>query len=259
MNAKYSDFLEKNPTFQHRMETFTSGLLTPDPKAVVLWSMEPGVSYTVGELHRQVKEFVGGPVPISYAGMWSYCKGKGKYEGVLERSGLVVNNKGGIETEQTSEPTAFVKSSVGSDFADAIAARALWLSRKLSSRYGSMLRIFGATQKGANAKTRRGFAVYKVAKLLAEHPKKTYRRADIAKCTGLSDNLLNRALNTMGHAGVIEYESPYREKNGIKTTGWARYRLIDKELLKKRCGRAISRVQKRKAKKLSKGVFAIGG
>jgi hypothetical protein len=42
MDSKYPGFLEANPTFRERVEAFTSGLLTPDPKVVVLWSMEQG-------------------------------------------------------------------------------------------------------------------------------------------------------------------------------------------------------------------------
>jgi len=51
MNLKYSDFLERNPTFQERIEAFTSGILTPDPKPIVLWSMESKIFYTAGDLY----------------------------------------------------------------------------------------------------------------------------------------------------------------------------------------------------------------
>ena len=143
MESKYAGFLEANPTFQERVEAFTSGLLTPDPKPVVLWSMEERVSYTVGELHQQVKEFVGDRLPISYPAMWSYCRGTGQHPSVLERFGFVANEMDGV----ISGPFAFEKTAAGADFGDAIAARAMRLCGRLTSKYRSLLRIFGASHK----------------------------------------------------------------------------------------------------------------
>jgi len=170
MDSKYSGFLEANPTFQDRVEAFTSGLLTPDPKPVVLWAMEQGVSYTVGELHQQVKEFVGDRPPISYPAMWSYCRGSGPRRGVLEKFGFVANEMDGL----ASGPFAFAKTPAGENFGDAIAARTLWLCGKLTSKYKSTLRIFGSPNRSGTAKTRRGLAVYRVVMLLAEQPEQVY-------------------------------------------------------------------------------------
>jgi len=195
MDSKYSGFLEANPTFQERVEAFTSGLLTPDPKAVVLWSMEQGVSYTIGELHRQVKEFVGDRLPICRLGMWSYCKGKGQYPAVLDKFGFVANENA-MDAEATG-PYAVEKTPAGAAFGDAIAARAVWLCGKLTSKYRSMLKIFGAPHKKGDAKTRRGFAVHRVVKLLAEQPEQMYRTTDIADLTGVTMGILTVALNSL--------------------------------------------------------------
>ena len=170
MDSKYSGFLEANPTFQDRVEAFTSGLLTPDPKPVVLWAMEQGVSYTVGELHQQVKEFVGDRLPISYPAMWSYCRGSGPRRGVLERFGFVANEMDGL----ASGPFAFARTPAGESFGDAIAARTLWLCGKLTSKYKSTFRIFGGPNRSGTAKTRRGLAVYRVVMLLAEQREQVY-------------------------------------------------------------------------------------
>ena len=229
MDLKYSGFLEANPTFQERVEAFTSGLLTPDPKPVVLWSMEEGMSYTVGELYRQVEEFVGDRPPICRSGVWSYCKGKGQWPAVLEKFAFVVNETDGV----ASSPFAFEKTAAGADFGDAIAARAVWLGGQLTSKYRSLLRIFGGTNRKGDAKTRRGFAVYKVVKLLAEQAEQVYRAADIADLTGVSTGILTLALNTMGQAEIIDYESPQRDIDGQVATGWAQYRLVNKDLLAK--------------------------
>ena len=229
MDSKYSGFLEANPTFQDRVEALTSGLLTPDPKSVVLWAMEEGVSYTVGELHRQVKDFVGERLPISYPAMWSYCRGSGQWSGALEKFGFVMNETDGA----ASGPFAFEKTPAGADFGDPIAARAVWLGGRLTSKYRSMLRIFGAPQRSGSAKIRRGFAIFSVVKLLAEQPDQTFRLTDIADRTGVSTGVLTLALNTMGQTGTIDYQSPHRDKDGRFATGWAQYRLMDKGLLTK--------------------------
>lgn len=231
MDSKYSGFLEANPTFQERMEAFTSGLLTPDPKAVVLWSMEQRVSYTVGELYRQVTEFVGDRPPICRSGVWSYCKGKEQRQAVLEKFGFVANEDA-MEADATG-PFAVEKTPAGADFGDAIAARAVWLCGKLTSKYRSLLKIFGAPHKKEDAKTRRGLAIYRVVKLLAEQPQQVYRTTDIADLTGVSTGILTLALNAIGQAGIIDYESPFRDIDGQVATGWAQYRLVGKNLLTK--------------------------
>jgi hypothetical protein len=118
-------------------------------------------------------------------------------------------------------------SPAGADFGDAIAARAVWLCGKLTSKHRSMLKIFVAPHKKGDANTRRGFAVYKVVKLLAEQPQQVYRATDIADLTGVSMGILTLALNTLGEAGIIEYESPSRDIDGQVATGWAQYRLVN--------------------------------
>jgi hypothetical protein len=75
--------------------------------------------------------------------------------------------------------------------------------------------------------------VYKVVKLLAEQAEQVYRAADIADLTGISTGILTLALNTMGQAEIIDYESPQRDIDGQVATGWAQYRLVDKDLLTK--------------------------
>lgn len=216
MDSKYSGFLEANPSFQERVEAFTSGLLTPDPKLVSLWSMEEGVSYTAGELYYQVKEFVGDRLPICRPAMWSYYRGADRCPGPLKKFGFVANEL----DEAVAGPVTFEKTPVAADFGDALAARALWLSGKLTSKYRSMLKIFGGPQKNEDAKSRRGFVVYKVVKLLAEQPENVFRTTDVADLTGISATILTLALNTMAEAGTIDYESPCRDKDGHTPKGW---------------------------------------
>ncbi len=92
--------------------------------------MEQGVSYTVGELYRQVTEFVGDRPPICRSGVWSYCKGKGQWQAVLEKFGFVANEDA-MDADATG-PFAVEKTPAGADFGDAIAARAVWLCGKLT-------------------------------------------------------------------------------------------------------------------------------
>jgi hypothetical protein len=60
-----------------------------------------------------------------------------------------------------------------------------------------MLKIFVAPHKKGDANTRRGFAVYKVVKLLAEQPQQVYRTRGIADLTGVSMGILTLALCTL--------------------------------------------------------------
>jgi hypothetical protein len=234
MKTKYSDFLEKNLTFQERIEAFTSGILTPDPKPIVLWSMEPGIEYRTMELYERVNEFAGGSFPIKAGATWSYCHGNTSKGGCLYTFGLVARDEETISALVGRSITAtYAKIPIGEDFGDAIAARALKLSGKLTSRHRSMLRIFGSTHKAKDTRSRRGFAVYKVIKLLIQNPGQEYRVIDIGEQTELPRTLLSHALNSMGSAGIIDYESPYRDRGRKKTRGWAEYRLIDESLIYK--------------------------
>jgi len=44
---------------------FTSGMLSPDPEPMVLWSMEPAIDYRANDIYRRVTEFAGGSLPSS--------------------------------------------------------------------------------------------------------------------------------------------------------------------------------------------------
>ena len=48
-DGSYSNFLETNPTFQDRVEAFTSGLVAPDPKATVLVGFRVGLLKLCGQ------------------------------------------------------------------------------------------------------------------------------------------------------------------------------------------------------------------
>ena len=144
--------------------------------------MEPGSFYTQGELYFRAKEFAGGGFPICRPAVWSYCNGHpGQAEGSLYTIGAVVKDE--IEIIETGEGplimVTYAKTPAGEDFGDAIAARALALSRKLTSRYRSIARIFGGTNKSKTVKIRKGFVVYKVIRLLVQNPRKEYRALGI--------------------------------------------------------------------------------
>src|SRR3989344_5250612 len=94
MNPRYQDFADRNPTFQDRIEAFTSGILTPNTKAIALWAMEPERFYNEGELYRRIKEFAGGTFPITSPSIWQYCNGtpEHNWEGSLYAIGAVVRD-----------------------------------------------------------------------------------------------------------------------------------------------------------------------
>lgn len=235
MNEKYKDFLEKNPTIESRIEAFTSGILSPDAKAITLWAMEPGRYYSNSELYTRVKEFSGGDFPITSEAIWAYCNGSPPHEGSLYRIGAVLKDE--IEIMQTSEGplirVVYAKSDVGEDFGDCLAARALLLSQQLNSRYKSIWRIFGFANKPKDARTRKGYAVYKIIKELGTHPKKIYTASDLEAITQLPMEVLSKSLHSLGEAEIIDYESPFKEIKGKRVKEWANYILVNKELAKK--------------------------
>lgn len=227
MDDRYKDFVERNPTVQSRIEALTSGILSPDTKAITLWAMKRGEFYSASELYSRVKEFSGGWFPIHFTSVWAYCNGRGRWKGSLYNIGAVVKDK--LENEKV----LYAKSDAGADFGDALVVRALTLSERLNSKYKSMLTIFGAAQKLSSAKTRRGYAVYKIIKELVTNPQKEYRAIDLEDIIELPRQVLSETLNSLGKTGVIDYKSHHRDILGKKERGWALYSLKSDQLLRK--------------------------
>ncbi len=216
----YEEFLERNPTFESRVDAFTSGILTPDTKALVLWAMDDR-PYTSRRLYAAAERFSGRDFPITQTPVWKYCTGNEHSEGSLYSIGTVVKER---VVDTSSGPTiAYIKTDAGRDFGEPLAALACMLVNELAGKvhYASMRRLLGHASKPPTAIHRHGYAVYKIIKLLAENPDTDFRCADITEQTELGDKAISDALNSLGEAGFIHYYSPHREICGVWQSGWS--------------------------------------
>ncbi len=256
MDSRYSEFVGKNPTLQERIEAFTSGIISPDTKAITLWAMKPRVSYERDSFYERALEFSGRYFPISAYPVFQYCSGNetSGRQGSLVKFGFVEEN---IVTESGAMISAsYEKTIAGEDFGDAIAASAVGLSTMLTSSYKSMQRIFGSGNKNKEAKSRSGYNVYVIIKTFAQNPKKIFTLAELVEITGLSKNLLSEKLNTLGFYGIIDYESPDRDIRGKRARGFAEYRLASQSMLEKCADDLYSEsleVDDKKIRKISRG------
>src|SRR3989338_1906356 len=207
----YDEFVRRNPTFENRVDALTSGLLSPDTKALALWAMRPNRAYGKSNLADEVEEFTGGNFPVESA--WPYLNGypQRNCESQLYSTGLIAGS-----TSTSGENIEYFKTDAGIDFGNAITALTCMIVNKLHASpkrpmYVSMLRILHS----------RGYDVYKVIKFLAKNPGSGFSRNDIASKLDLSDDAASYALNDLGKAGVIFYHSPSRDIEGKRNCGWS--------------------------------------
>ncbi len=231
----YDDFLRINPTFEARIDALTSGMLTPDTKALALWAMGRDRYYTTSGLYTAVERFAGGMLPITRNAIWEYCYGTPHKdsEGSLYSIGAVVKD---LTVDTGSDSVlAYGKTDAGADFGDALAALECMAVNRLDSslqrpRFVSMLRALGAANKDINGKHRRGYAVYKTIKLLAENPDNDFKALDVSEITELNRSVTSCVLNNLGRSGVIYYYSPHRDVGGKTQSGWSVLRVKEKIL-----------------------------
>ena len=112
----YDEFTRRNPNFEDRIEALTSGILTPDTKAAVLWAMEKDVFYTKSGLYAAAERFSGKGFPVVRGVAWNYCNGKPTegFEGSLCSIGAVLK----CDTIDTGfdSAIAYGKTDAGVDF-----------------------------------------------------------------------------------------------------------------------------------------------
>ena len=244
---KYKEFRERNSRhgiyIPELVESSLLSTLTPDPKAIILLAMENGKWYfTRNELYDDVLEWleelgVEYPFPITVVSTWTYCErieNEKKVSGSLVDTGVV--EKGVIIRGFRAGRLvigdwayAYRISDAGIELARPLIARAIDFvhkarNSKIPHRYDSMWKIFGSV----NSKTekRRPSAVSKILRFLVEN-KGEYRVSDlIDEFEGeIDDEVVSLVLNSLGHAGIIDFESPYREIKGKKARGWVTYSL----------------------------------
>ncbi len=220
--------------FQLRVEALTSGVLSPDPKAITLWSMQSDVRYTKAELYKQVMRFADlDELPLTSTATWGYCNGAGNWEGSLSSIGATVKVEVTTVMTATGPKAAYAyeKTGAGSAFGDPAAALGIAFVNELLEHGKptplSLLRIFSSSNKTEDASARRGFSVYMITRLLANSPDTEFDNGAIVKKLeklGLTRDAVSFALSSLGASGMIAYMSPYKEYGGKRARGWAIYK-----------------------------------
>lgn len=228
----YEKFRKANPSFQSRIEAFTSGILSPDIKGLTLQSMNPLKTYTRSELYDQVCAFCGfdsdlRTFPLTPDSIWSYYNGRPRYRGCLDSIGVVVKLNVGVKDTPHGivYATAYHKTDAGEDFGNPLVARGTYVVNELAKRRiknSSLWKLLGAFNKNTVARYRSGYTRYKIIKFLSEHPKEEFRKTDLVQALPeLDDIVISDTLNSLGEAGVIDYYSS-------RGSGWSEYTLVKK-------------------------------
>ena len=235
----FDEFRKSNPTFQSRIEAFTSGILSPDPKGITLQSMNPLRAYTTIDLYNQVCTFCGfDPIlrefPLTQYSMWEYCNGNPsrRYKGSLDSIGAVVKLK--VKKRQTPYRTIYAKAyqitDAGEFLGKPLVARGTHVVNEIIKRkpkYSSLWRLLSAASKRPEARYRAGYTRYKIIELLSKNPKDEFRREDIIhELRELDDIVISNTINSLGKTGAIEYYSPHRDVNGKRVRDLSRYTLV---------------------------------
>lgn len=253
---RYRKFREKNPTFQSRVEALTSGLITPDTKGIALWSLEPGEAYTLNGITENVCNFTGidrKEFPFNKDTLWYYFDCFRETPGILYNIGTVARCKVKCKSRgEYNRVTAYKKTDAAIDIFDPLVARYCnlvnrWMKRPEGKRpkFFSAYKIIGGPN-GPKGKMKRGWGDLLVVKLLAENPDEEFARKDIIEKTGLDDSVVFYTLNSLERAGMIEYESLFREKEGKKQGGGIKYWIKNPEGLKDLCPEEVFKKTERK-------------
>lgn len=221
------------------------GILSPDPKGIVLAVMEEDWYGTGDQLGSRIFEWLdmlGLPSsiwPISNNAIWSYCERRNNKDEIID--GSLVDLGAVVKKAKDPFQTLYRRSIVGTELAVPLVQQAVRFvlkareyaeTRKMEEKpppkFDSIWRIIGGSNSTSNQ--RRPVAVWDVINFLANNPGK-YRKEDVADGTDLSVSRLGKILPSLGESGIIDYISPQTETEGIRGKEWAIFRLVDKHLL----------------------------
>ncbi|MFH0836695.1 MAG: hypothetical protein V1870_01055 [Candidatus Aenigmatarchaeota archaeon] len=263
---KYHDFVSINSTngvYNPRkgLESLLS-ILTPDMKALVLFSMSSGDIYfsQLDPYHNTIdflsQHSCGHLFPLARKSPWNYYKDKDN-DGSLVNIGAVVKYVN--YPTSTGLHTGYEISPAGEELGKPIISRAIQFvntvkSRENRPRYDSMWKILSSI--ASRTETRKQNAVFDVVKFLIDNPE-TISFTDIIKnLCNYQLSTISVILNSLGNAGVLEYESPKRDFHGSYVKGFRKYGLVQDryvELSEKE--RIFREVKKIESSQLNKKYF----
>lgn len=245
---RYKDFIDPERTgapYDSRQGVDRlMGVLSPDPKGVVLASM--GQDWYGGErqLRSAVFQWLGelglpsGLWPITASANWSYCVYRKEGE-ILD--GSLVELGAVVKKAEDASQTLYSRSVAGAELAVPLVQQAIrfvskareYAEAKVSQgeiphKFDSMWRIISAVSSPTDQ--RRPGAIWDVVDFLAHNPGK-YREVDLVNSMHISQYRLKPILFTLGDCGIINYHSPMKDEEGHTGRGWSVYTLVDPKLM----------------------------
>ncbi len=241
---RYSDFVDPDRTGapydpRQGLERLM-GVLSPDPKGIVLASMGQDWYGSDSQLRSRIFDWLGElglsseVFPLGRESVWTYLQRREKGEIV---DGSLVDLGAVVKKAEDPSQILYSRSIAGTELAIPLVqqavkfvikakeyAEAQGLQRKEPPRFDSMWRVIGGINSKADL--RRPLGVFDVVDFLVHKPG-VHREIDLEEQTHLSKLRLAAILPALGYCGIIEYQSPEAEKAGQPGRGWSIYTLLD--------------------------------
>lgn len=215
------------------------GILSPDPKGIVLAAMDQDWYGGRSQLQARIFSWLEGlglPIsiwPLSAPSNWNYIARKDENGEIVD--GSLVELGAVIKKAEDPFQVLYQRSVAGGELAISLVQQSVrFVSRareitqtkvqgKTPHKFDSMWRVIGAVNSSTGL--RRPLAIFDTIDFLVHNPGKQ-RKEDLKDGTDLSEGRLNLILESLGNFGIIDYISPKIEKEGQPGRGWSIYTLV---------------------------------
>lgn len=213
------------------------GVLSPDPKGIVVAAMDQEWYGTKDQLKSSVYAWLGKlglepkVWPIASSGAWQYCERRNKAGEIID--GSLVDLGAVVRKAEDSSQTLYFRSIAGAELVTPLVQQAVKFVTKaneyaemqrqqglIPQRFESMWRIIG----GVNSSTehRRPLIIWDVINFLIQNPGQQ-RQIDMINGMNSSHSPLILPLISLGNCGIIDYQSPMGYTEGHSNKGWSVY------------------------------------
>lgn len=210
------------------------GVLSPDPKGIVLAAMGYEWYGTVSQLQSAVfawLEELGlsrDLWPLTYTPTWSYCERRDNNREIVD--GSLVDLGAVVKKAEDPSQVLYSRSVAGAGLAVPLVQQAVRFVSKAGEyvphKFDSMWRIIGTVHSSTDQ--RRPLGIWDVIDFLVHNPGKN-SQVHLHNETHISQDRLLKILDSLGNCGVINYISPLIEVAGHRGRGWAIYTLADQQ------------------------------
>ncbi len=245
---RYSDFVDPErtgtPYDPRRGLEKLMGVLSPDPKGIVLAVMEKdwygGGRQLQSDISMRLRELgLDSAIwPITASADWSYLEYR--KEGVI-LDGSLIGLGAVVKKIEDSSQILYSRSVAGAELAVPLVQQAVRfvskareygeaqrLGGKKPHKFDSMWRIISAVNSTTDQ--RRPLAIWDVIDFLSHNPGEL-RQVDLLNQTHIYQSRLRLVLTTLGDCGIIDYQSPMKESDGQTGKAWSVYTLADPVLV----------------------------